>query len=323
VLIDLLGRPAEDDEAVELGSMIGDDPLISGVLRLQRANGSWHGLGQGASEDAVRNTYIALTRLGFAGLDSDHPAIRGGADYLFSQQLVDGSWPLPQDDSDEEERGYSLIPLQTALPLASLARCGFAEDPRAEKAYDWLLRHRLDDGAWPTGLASGNFGRVAGYRRIAHSRWGCRSNTTGVLTCFAYHPTRRSSKEARRALDLLLGRDTRDAHVLGFEVARSIGAEENRGFLTFYARFDIGQILDLSWRSGASVEDNRIAAFVEFVMSLRGRHGLWDYRSKPQASRWVSYDLLRSICRLEDSTDWQSAEPTTPFQAYPTKHKRF
>ena len=37
-----------------------------------------------------------------------------------------------------------------------------------------LLERRLDDGAWPTGLASGVFGRVAGYRRIAHSRWGCR-----------------------------------------------------------------------------------------------------------------------------------------------------
>lgn len=323
VLMDLLKPPSDDDEAAELGSMIENDPLVSTVLRLQRADGCWHSLGHGSSGDAVRNTYLALKRLGFVGLRSDHPAVVRGIEYLFSLQQEDGSWSLPQYDTEEEERGYSMIPLQTALPLASLAQCGYAADPRAEKAYDWLLTHRLDDGAWPTGIASGAFGRVAGYRRIAHSRWGCRSNTTGVLTCLAYHPTRRTSEEAHRALDLLLGRETRDARAIGYEVARAIGTEENRGFLTFYARFDIAQMLDLCWRVGASIEDKRVADFVEFVMSLRGRHGLWHYRSRPQASRWVSYDLIRSISRLEESTDWQSTEAITPFQAYPAKYKRF
>ena len=36
-----------------------------------------------------------------------------------------------------------------------LAAAGYAEDPRAERAYEWLLGQRLDDGAWPTGRASG------------------------------------------------------------------------------------------------------------------------------------------------------------------------
>jgi hypothetical protein len=35
---------------------------------------------------------------------------------------------------------------------------GFAEDPRAEQAYAWLLAQRLPDGAWPTGIASGTYG---------------------------------------------------------------------------------------------------------------------------------------------------------------------
>jgi hypothetical protein len=73
-----------------------------------------------------------------------------------------------------EGEGYSMIPLQTALPLRALAFCGYAEDPQAERAYEWLLAQRLEDGAWPTGIASGNYGGVrCRIRRMPHSRWGC------------------------------------------------------------------------------------------------------------------------------------------------------
>ena len=39
-------------------------------------------------------------------------------------------------------------------------------------------------------------------------------------------------KEARIAPDLLLGRETREKYSLGFEVARIMGFERWRGFLT-------------------------------------------------------------------------------------------
>lgn len=93
-----------------------------------------------------------------------------------------------------------------------------------KQAYDWLLAQRLEDGAWLTGIASGDYGYVAGYHRLAHSRWGYRSNTS-ALNCLVHHPERRSDPEDRRALDLLLGRETWEKHTLGFEVARLIGVE--------------------------------------------------------------------------------------------------
>ena len=117
--------------------------------------------------------------------------------------------------------GYTMVPLQTALPLRALAACGYAADPRAERAYEWLLAQRLPDGAWPTGIAAGNYGRVAGYRRLPHSAWGCRSDTTGALICLALHPQRRRDEPARRGLDLLLGCEMREQHTLGFEVGAS------------------------------------------------------------------------------------------------------
>jgi hypothetical protein len=147
------------------------------------------------------------------------------------------------------------------------------------------------------------------------------------LICLAYHPQRRRGPEARRGLDLLLGRETREQHTLGFEVARIIGVEPTRGFLTYYARFDLALVLNLCWRVGAGPDDERIAALMEFVRGLRGSFGLWEYTARRQASRWVTFDLLRSFSRLAAVTSgpsgWLSLEPRTPFQPYARKRRRY
>lgn len=74
-----------------------------------------------------------------------------------------------------------------------------------------------------------------------------------------------------------------------------LGAEPAVGFSTFFARFDVALILDLAWRVGASREDERIDDMISFVESLRGSYGLWEYSSQPQCSRWVTFDVLRSL----------------------------
>lgn len=315
-----------NEEIKELEKIRENDQLISGLLQLQAADGSWgkEVVTNNAPGANILTTARSLTRLGYLGFGPEHPAVQRGARYLFRFQREDGSWPLSHYSSDGEGGGiYEVISLQTSLPLRGLAACGYAADPRVEKAYEWLLKQRLEDGAWPTGIAHGNYGGVAGYRRLAHSRWGCRSNTTGALACLALHPQLRQTPEAKRALDLLLACETRERHHLGFDVARIIGAEESRGFLTFYARFDIAQILDLCWRIGASMEDTRTTELVNYVRELQGPYGLWEYQPKPQASRWVTYDILNSLTRIAGESDWVSLEPRTPFRTYPEKKKRY
>ena len=323
VLQDLLCRPEDDEEISELSKLRHEDPLVADLLRLQNADGSWGkadptGL---TLSGAILNTSQALARLGYLGIERSCPAVKKGAAFLFSFQREDGSWGPPDDPEVEDES--IITPLQTALPVRGLAFCGYATDSRTEKAYKWMLQHKLPDGAWPTRVTTdGSYGYRAGYRALPHSRYGCRSNTTGILQCLALHPDRRHSKEARRALDLLLARETRDAHVLGFEVARIVGVEPARGFLTYFARFDLGLILDLCWRIGATLEDERVSDLVKFIQGLQSEYGLWEYQ-KPQASRWVTFDLLRSLSRLDIEGDWVSLEPRTPFEGYPRIQKRY
>lgn len=328
VLRDLMERPNDDPEMRELDELRGSDPLVAGLLQTQSPDGSWEGAHlHGVAGDRLDATSHALTRLGYLGLGREHPAVQRGAEYVFAQQLQDGSWPLFR--SHERERGkidggYDLISLQTSMPLRGLAACGYAADSRAEKAYEWLMVQRLPDGAWPTGLSGGNLGFVGGYRRLAHSRWGCRTNTTMALVCLGHHPQRSRSDAARRALDLVLGRETRERHHVGLEVARIAGVEPVSGRFTYFARFDLALTLDLCWRVGAGQEDARVADVVSYLLGLQGRYGLWEYLPNPRASRWVTFDLLRSLSRLgAGDADWQSHEPRTPFSPYGRVERRY
>lgn len=329
VLRDLLNRPDHDEEVLELRKLQEEDHSILRILALQNPDGSWRG-GQYGSKilGKLRLTAQALTSLGYFGLGPDPPAVKLGAEFIFSQQLDDGSWPLVTrgallDGAGLSDIKYHMIPLQTALPLLGLAWAGYATDPRAEKAYDWLLAEQLPQGGWPSGRHFRKYIFAAGYRRLAHSSFGCRTNTTAAVSALALHPTRRMSQAARRGLDLLLAHEHRQAHALGFETARIIGAEPTRGGFTYFKQYDVAQILDLSWRVGANIEDGRVADNIKFVKELQGPYGLWEYQRHPEASRWVTFDLLRSLSRLDKETDWFSVEPRTPFQPYPKKPRRF
>jgi len=321
VLRHLLNRPDEDTEVAELQTHQEAEPMAVDLLSSQSTDGSW---GQHQRSGVIQSTSQALIRLGYLGYGPNHEAVNRGASFLYSEQRDDGSWPLNSfAESSDRYSNYSMIPFQTSMPLRALAACGFAEDPRSERAYEWLLDVRLDDGAWPSGLASGNFGNVAGYRRIPHSRWGCRTNTTAALICLAQHPTKRINPEARRALDLLLGRESHDRRAFGFEVARIVGAEPARGLFTYFAHFDGALFLDLCWRVEASLEDERVSNLVDFALDAQGPYGLWEYTPQPQASRWVTFDILRALSRLDQVMDWISLEPRTPFRPYPIRDRRY
>ena len=107
------------------------------------------------------------------------------------------------------------------------------------------------------------------------------------------------------------------------EVARIVGAEETQGFLTYYGRFDPALILDLCWRIGADTNDTRVAELVRFIAGLRLASGGFAYGPKLQVSRWVSFDLIRSLSRIKENTGWIPSEPSTPFQKYPKPPRRW
>ena len=300
-LTELLDAPADDPEVADLAARRRRMPEIAALMA--------------PADEGVRALAWRLCRLAHAGFGREEPAVAALAERVFDRQAADGSWPIDDLRPRGSDGVYETMPLQVSLPLRGLAAAGFATDPRAERAYGWLLARRLEDGAWPVGVASGQPGYIAGYRRLPGST-GCRVNTEAAIAALVLHPERRTSDATRRALDLLLQRETRDEWALGSEVARLVGAEPATGFVTFYARFDLAFVLELASRAGASVEDERVAGLVAFLTGLRAPGGLWEHPTHPELGRWLTFELLSGLRRLTGG-EWAGTAPRLPFRAVP------
>ncbi|HEX5039228.1 MAG TPA: hypothetical protein VFW95_03745 [Candidatus Limnocylindria bacterium] len=299
VLTELLDAPAADPEVRDLTARRRHMPQVETLLKTDPRD--------------LRQLCWALCRLGFLGLDRTDRRVAALAEHAFERQSRGGSWPIMAFYRGTGESRYSMIPLQASIPLRALASVGYALDPRCERGYEWLLDQRMDDGAWPLGIASGQPGYIAGYRRLPGSK-GCRVNTEAALAALALHPARSTSDAARRGLDLLLQRETRDEWALGTEVARLTATDEVPGFVTSYARFDLAFVLELASRIGASGDDPRVADLVAFLERLRGSAGLWQHPERPDLSRWLTFQILDSIRRIE-AGDWVGGAPRMPFRA--------
>jgi hypothetical protein len=181
VLTELLDAPDDDPEVRDLAARRNRMPQVDALLATDPRD--------------LRQLCWTLCRLGFLGLDRTERRVAALAERVFERQTGNGSFPIMAFYRGTGESRYSMIPLQASVPLRGLASVGYATDPRAERAYDWLLDQRLDDGAWPMGIASGQPGYIAQYRRLPGSK-GCRVNTEAALAALALHPDRRRPRPA-------------------------------------------------------------------------------------------------------------------------------
>ena len=329
-VVELEGATDDDDDVKVWQAEIGESAAIRSLLaRL------------GAARDHPRVAGYLLCQLAYLGYRG--PELAAAVDTIFAHQQPDGSWPLWLDDDNDQAparkprrgaqprsapaEGPRFITMQTVVPLRGIAAAGFASDPRAERAYDWLLGARLHDGSWPAGPKAdlGKGGRPSlpepDYRRLTRGD-GCRSATTGAVACLALHPERNRSDAARIGVDHLLARETRDESTLGWEVSRLVGLERALGQLTFYVTFDQAFVLDVASRCGVSLDDRRVRDLVIWLETLRGPYGLWEHHVHPQLSRWLTFDLECSLRRLADG-DWIGNEEPASFTPYRRGRRRY
>lgn len=326
--VELEGATDDDEDVQAWQGEIGESTPVRSLLARLAAEGR---------PNAAGYLLCQLAYLGYRG-----PELATAVDALFVHQQPDGSWPLSLEDHDDEPgpkggrkapprsvqaEGARFITMQTVVPLRGIAAAGFATDPRAERAYEWLLRERLHDGSWPSGPKAdlGGPGRPSqpekDYRRLTRGV-GCRSATTGAVSCFALHPDRRRLDAARIGIDHLLARETRDESTLGWELSRLVGLERAMGQVTFYVTFDLAFLLDLASRCGVSPNDRRVRDLATWLETLRGPYGLWQHHAHPQLSRWLTFDLESSLRRLADGT-WIGNEEPASFTAYQRGRRRY
>ncbi|EAE2781366.1 hypothetical protein E1X98_00200 [Listeria monocytogenes] len=299
-----------------------NDPILTSLLELQNPNGSFRTDKLTATTSHIQATSVALVKLSFLGFDSSMPEISKAVKFLLNIQQTDGSWVYEDADLENGE-AYDMVPLQTAFPLWGLSSVGYAKHPQLEKSYLWLLDKQLEDGAWPVGTASNNYGYIAGYRKLPNSKNGCRVNTTCALLALANHPTLAKDSRTKLGLDMLLSRRTFEKHNFGINIARYIGVEPSSGYFSYFAQHDLALVISLIAKIGGSLDDERIADILNKVISFQNSFGLWEYEESSLVTHWLTNDLMFSIKMIDHNESWVNMKPELPLSNYRKTKARY
>lgn len=198
---DLLNKTVPEPKTV-----LWDLPIPRRILRKQQSDGSWTYPSRRAWHGVDYDQVETYRQLGFLvemfGFTRDHRAIETTAEYIFSKQTGEG-----------DIRGIyanEYTPNYTAALVELLVKAGYADDKRIAKAFDWLLRYRVNDGGWALALRTQGRNLDAIYdnsqSELDKTKPYSHLITGVVLRAFAAHDTYSRSKEAKQAAELLAKR---------------------------------------------------------------------------------------------------------------------
>ncbi len=186
ILRETMERPEEDPEVSGLRKILVDD-----ILGKQLENGSWNN----KVYDYEEGTTHQLMKLIELGLDAQDEPVKKGAEYMLQFQVENGSFV-----QERAECGVEANLVQTNAAVLALARTGYADDPRVEKAYDWLCSWQQEDGGWLSPRAKTSREEGEGY---PHPYCGIHATCNVLLGLSASERTRKN-EAAKRGSNFLL-----------------------------------------------------------------------------------------------------------------------
>jgi len=301
---DLLGEEAGPP------GILWELPAARKLFRKQGPDGSWPRSGP-TPHPAVNYPLIETWRtfrflVEQFGFTREHPSARQAAEFLFSCQTQAG------DIRGILANQYATY--YTGAIMALLIQAGYADDPRIDSGFEWLLHMRQSDGGWSIPLITHRLDRQTQYRltsEFAEPLEPDRAkpfshNATGmILRAFAVHPQRRNSEPARVAAGLLASRFfQRDAYS-SYRAA------------SYWLRFDypfwwnnLVAALDSVTRIGLTSAHPAVRQGVAWLVDHQQSDGLWpiqpDGAGKParetaksrQVRQWVALAICRVLVRL-------------------------
>ena len=301
---DLLG------EEVGPVSQLWQLPEAQRILRKQLIDGSWPR--SGVEQHHAVNYHLVETWRHFRflveqyGFTREHPQAEKAAEYLFSCQTEEG------DIRGILANQYATY--YTGSIMSLLIQAGYADDPRIEKGFRWLLSMRQDDGGWSIPIITHKFDRATQYRltsQYAEPVEPDRSkpfshNWTGmVLRAFAVHPKYRKSEAAKVAARLLASRFFQPDRYTSYKAAG------------YWVRFEypfwwnnIVTALDSVSLIGLLKDNEQVSEALNWLIDHQEADGLWkvsyarpDARETEAARKretrlWVSLAICRVLKRL-------------------------
>lgn len=285
---DLLGHDAGSVE------QLWTSDAVVRLTRKQQENGSWRyrgakpGLRYQEDYDQLETYRIVGELVERYGVTRKHPSIQRAAEFLFSRQTAQGDF--------RGIYGRQYTPNYSAAILELLVKAGYERDARAEKAFQWLLSMRQNDGGWAIPIRTVAVGLTHAVMQSPtiepdKSKPSSHMATGVVLRAFAAHSTYRKSKDARVAGELLASQlFKRDRY-------------PDRADVSYWTKFtfpfwftDLLSALDSLSRLGFTAQHSQIRKGLDWLVSRQQPSGLWDVQRLKHSSHTLSIAL--AICRV-------------------------
>jgi hypothetical protein len=291
-LTDLLYKDKHDELVSVARKAIPEHSLIKKIFSGLNQDGYW-----GAPKDIHTwwprkgSTFWILPVLADFGLTAEDKRIRRACEYVFSTQLESGGfgWDPPSTTGD----------CHSAIIIESLAKSGFLNDVRLNKAYDWLCkRQRLDGGFWCK-----NTGQIGGPREKEPS---CAMATMFVLGALAQNPELRNTSVARKGSEFLFKcwENRGKIKYAGHDSQIGTGWEKLKYPFTDYKILKFLDVLSIFEHAKPKLQKSEI---VRLLLSKRDSEGeftpesivkFWsdfDFGQKEKPSRWITLLASRTL----------------------------
>lgn len=304
---DLMDSPADHVELAKARKAAHQKGEIAGILKAMHPEGYWERPGPGYGPK-YRSTVWALILLAQLGADAkEDPRIPTACNYL-----LDHAWHLQGQFSAGEPVSYTIDCLQGNLCWA-LTELGI-EDPRLDKAYEWMARTVTGEGIAPKEDKKAPVRFYAykcgpGFQCGANNSLPCAWGAVKVMLAFSRLPKEKRTPLVERAIqqgiDFLFSVDLVTA---AWPVGG--GGKPNRdwwlfGFPLFYIT-DLLQVAEVLTALGLG-GDPRMLGLLNLIREKQDSQGRWlleyDYGSKiwrnygikNTPNKWVTLRALRVL----------------------------
>lgn len=309
VMRDLLDLPPDDKKLKAARKLAHQEGPIARVLSKMNAEGYWKrpGTGYGPKYKSTVWALILLAQLG-ASVKEDK-RIGLACKYYLDQALNPGG----QISAMTNSAPSGTIDCLQGNMLTALMDLGY-EDPRMDKAYEWMARTTTGEGIAPMKEKKAEVRYFAGkcgptFACGANNKLPCAWGGVKVMAAFTRLPVEKRSGLVQRAIragvDFFFGADPSTADYPNGWAKKPSGNWWKFGFPVFYVS-DILEIADVLARLGFG-KDPRLANALDLVRSKQDERGRWpleyDYRGKTWGSYgkikepnpWVTLRALRAL----------------------------
>lgn len=306
-LRDLLDRLEGDKDLEEARRVAYQTEPLARVLKYKKEPGYWVKPGAGYSPKYKSTVWSIILLAQLGARICDEPAVVEASQYLLDHALTpDGQFGTNGKPSN------TIDCLQGNLCWA-LSAMG-CDDPRLEKAYDWMARSVTGDGVAPqkdTQTTVRYYAYKCGptFACGANNKQPCAWGGVKVMLAFASLAENKKTPLIKKAIqqgaEFLLGIDPVDA---AYPIR--VGDKPNRawwkfGFPVYYVT-DLLQNVEALVRLGYQ-NDPRLAHALQYIRDKQDQQGRWlmeydyaektwgKYGEKKQPNKWVTLRALRVL----------------------------